>query len=110
MSLHNRLLILKFSRPVSGKGLKETAVNSFSQGNARNLHRIIKRATSSQGSRPRQRKRLPISGYGKVSSTTRWKSMSSLQRGQFTAILLSDRNTLETGRLKHEMEVKYSPA
>jgi hypothetical protein len=36
--------------------------------------------------------------------------MSSLQRGQFTAILLSDRNTLETGRLKHEMEVKYSAA
>jgi hypothetical protein len=36
--------------------------------------------------------------------------MSSLQGGQFTAISLSGPSTPETGRLKHEMEIRYSPA
>jgi hypothetical protein len=36
--------------------------------------------------------------------------MSSLQHGRFTAISPFDHNTLETGRLKREMEIKYSPA
>jgi hypothetical protein len=36
--------------------------------------------------------------------------MSSLPHGRFTAISPSDRNTLETGKLKREMEIKCSPA
>jgi hypothetical protein len=87
--------------------LKERAFNSFWPVNVQNLHPITKGVTSSQESRPREWERLPIYGYGKVRSTIEWKSMSSLQRGQFTVISPSGHNTLETGGLKHEMGIMY---
>jgi len=110
MSQYNRLLISKFLRPASGQALKERAFNSFWSENVQNLHPITKGVTSSQESRLRERERLSIFGYGKARRTIEWKSMSSLQHGQFTVISLSGHNTLETGRLKHEMGIMFWPA